>query len=64
MGLIERDKCERSVKNQDLKVEQVDFMTSLQLSREKQLVKRATCRAHDWKIKSHARLDFSRLSHG
>ena len=64
MGLIKRDECERSVKNQDSKVEQVDFVTSLRLSRKMQPVKKATCRAHDWKIKSHARLDFSRLSQG
>ena len=64
MGLIKRDECERSVKNQGSKVEQEDFVTSLRLSREMQPVKRATCKAHDWKIKSHARLDFSRLSRG
>ena len=47
VGLIVRDECERSVKNQVSKVEQVDFTTGLQLSRKKQLAKRATCRVHD-----------------
>jgi len=42
----------------------MDFATGSQLSREKQPAKRATCRAHDWKMKSRARLDFSRLSRG
>ena len=60
--LIVRDECERLVKNQASKVEQVDFAIGLRLSREKQPAKRATCRAHDWKMKSHARLDFLRLS--
>ena len=60
--LIVRDECERLVKNQASKVEQVDFATGLRLSREKQPAKRATCRAHDWKMKSQARLDFLQLS--
>ena len=52
VGLIVRGKCERSVKNQGSKDEQVDFATG---SRE------ATCekaigKAHDWKMKSRARL--------
>jgi len=59
VGLIVKDECERSVRNQASKVEQVDFANGSQLSREKQPAKRATCRAHDWKMKSHARLDFS-----
>ena len=60
--LIVRDECERLVKNQVSKVEQMDFATGLRLSRKKQPAKKTTCRAHDWKMKSHARLDFSRLS--
>ena len=40
--LIVRDECERPIKNQASKVEQVDFVTSLRLSREKQPAKRAT----------------------
>ena len=47
VGLIVKDECERSVKNQASKVEQVDFATSLRQSREKQPSKRVTCRAHD-----------------
>ena len=39
MGLIVRDECERSVKNQASKVEQVDFVTSSRLSCEKQPAK-------------------------
>ena len=45
--LIVRDECERLVKNQASKVEQVVFATGSQLSREKQPMKRATCRAYD-----------------
>ena len=71
VGLSVRHECERSVKNQALKVEQVDFATrtsgfcnwlassSREVTREK-----VTCRAHDWKIKSHARLSISQLSRG
>ena len=62
VGLFIRDECERSVKNQVSKVKQVDFMTGSRLSRKKQLAKRAVCRVHDGKMKSRARLDFSRLS--
>ena len=40
MGLIVRDECERSVKNQASKVEQVDFTTGSQVAREKQLAKK------------------------
>ena len=60
VGLIVRDECERSVKNQASKVEQVDFATG---SREA-THKKATCRAHDWKMNSHARLSFLQQSHG
>ena len=52
VGLSVRDECEKSVKNQVLKVEQMDFVTgSREVTREK-----ATCRVHDWKLKSCARL--------
>ena len=64
VGLIVSDECERSMKNQASKVVQMDFAIGSNLSRKKQLAKRATCRAHDWKMKSHVRLDFSRLSRG
>ena len=37
--LIVKDECERLVKNQVSKVEQVDFATGLRLSHEKQPVK-------------------------
>ena len=40
MGLFVRDECERSVKNQASNDELVKFMTSLQVARKKQLVKR------------------------
>ena len=60
--LIVRNECEKLVKNQTSKVEQMDFTTGLRLSRDKQLVKRAMYRAHDWKMKSRARLDFLQLS--
>ena len=56
VGLIVMDECERSINNQASKVEQVDFVTGLRLSREKESAKRVTCRAYDWKMKSHARL--------
>ena len=39
-GLSVRDECERSVKNQDSKVESVDFATSLRVAHKKQLAKR------------------------
>ena len=52
VGLIVRDECERSMKNQVSKDEQVDFAnSSREATREK-----AMCRAHDWKMKSRARL--------
>ena len=47
VGLIVRDECERSMKNQASKVEQVDFATGSQLSHEKQPAKRATYKAYD-----------------
>ena len=59
MGLFVRDECERLVKNQTSKVESVDFATS---SREA-THENAICGAHDWKMKSYARLSFLRLSH-
>ena len=58
VGLFVRDECERSVKNQVSKNESVDFATS---SREATCEK-ATCGAHNWKMKSRARLLISRLS--
>ena len=58
VGLIVRDECERSVKNQVSKVDQVDFATGSLLSCEKQPTKRVTCRSHDWKMKGRARLSF------
>ena len=47
MGLIVRDKCERSIKNQASKDEQMDFATGSLVACEKQPTKKATCRAHD-----------------
>ena len=41
VGLTVRDKCERSVKNQASKVEQVDFATRSRVAREKQLMKKS-----------------------
>ena len=59
MGLIVRNEYERLVKNQVSKVELVDFATSSrEATREKD-----TCGAHDWKMKSRAKLSISRLSH-
>ena len=57
MGLFVRDECERSVNNQASKYELVQFMTS---SKEATCEK-ATCEAHEWKLKSHARLSSSRV---
>ena len=59
VGLFVKDECERSMKNQASKDELVEFATS---SREVTCEK-ATCRAHDWKIKSRAKLSFLRLFH-
>ena len=53
--LFVRDECERLVKNQALKDELVDFAIS---SREATCEK-TMCGAHDWKLKSHARLSDS-----
>ena len=58
VGLFVRDECERSVKNQTSKVESVDFATS---SREA-THENAICGAHDWKMKSYARLSIFKLS--
>ena len=55
VGLMVRDECERSVKNQASKDKQVDFVTGLREA----TCEKATCRAHDWKMKSRARLSFS-----
>ena len=71
MGLFVRDECERSVKNQVSKDESVDFATSSRLAHEKQLASssreatcvKAMCGAHDWKLKSHARLSDSQVFH-
>ena len=52
VGLFVRDECERLVKNQASKDELVEFASrSREATREK-----ATCEAHDWKLKNHARL--------
>ena len=59
VSLFVRDECERSVKNQALKDESVDFAAS---SRE-ETHEKETCGAHDWKMKSRARLSISWLSH-
>ena len=61
VSLFVRDECERSVKNQASKMNQC----SSRLAREK-LMRRVTCEkakceAHDWKLKSHARLSSSRV---
>ena len=57
MGLFVRDECERSVNNQASKYELVQFTTSSkEATREK-----ATCEAHDRKLKSHAGLSSSRV---
>ena len=52
VGLFVKDECERLVKNQISNDESVDFETSSrEATREK-----ATCGAHDWKMKSRAKL--------
>ena len=55
VGLFVRDECKRLVKNQTSKCELVKVVTS---SREATHEK-ATCEAHDWKLKNHARLSSS-----
>ena len=52
VGSFVRDKCARSIKNQASKDEIMEFTAS---SREETWEK-AKCGAHDWKLKSHARL--------
>ena len=57
VGFFVRDECERLVKNQVSKDELVDFASSSQeVTHEK-----ATCRAYDWKLMSHARLSDLRV---
>ena len=58
MGLFVRDKYERSVKNQASIVEYGDFAISSQEATHE----KATCRAHDWRMKSRVRLSISLLS--
>ena len=52
VGSFVRDECARSIKNQASKDEIMEFTAS---SREETWEK-AKCGAHDWKLKSHARL--------
>ena len=52
MGLFVSDECERSMKNQASKDESVQFATSLREATSE----KSMCEAHDWKLKSHARL--------
>ena len=52
VGLFVRDECERSVKNQASKDESMQFASSSWEATHK----KATCEAHDWKLKSYARL--------
>ena len=57
VGLFVRDECKRSVKNQASKGESVEVATSSQET----TCEKAICEAHDWKLKSHARLSSSRV---
>ena len=57
VGLYVRDECERLVKNQASNDKLVQFANS---SREATHEK-ATCEAHDWKLKSHAKLSSLRV---
>jgi len=50
---IVRDECE---KVRRLKLQRMNKWFS-RVSREKLTCEKATCRAHDWKMKSHARLE-------
>ena len=59
VGLLVRDECDRSVKNQASKDESVEFATS---SREATYEK-TTYGAHDWKLKSHTKLSTSQVFH-
>ena len=51
--LIVRDECERVWR---LKLKRMNKWIS-RVSREKLTCERVTCRAHDWKVKSHASLE-------
>ena len=57
VGLFVRYEYERSVKNQASKDESMQFASSSWEATRK----KATCEAHDWKLKSHARLSSSRV---
>ena len=59
VGLFVRDECERSMKNQASKNESMQFASSSQEA----TWEKATCEAHNWKLKSHARLSSSRVFH-
>ena len=51
MSLFVRDECERLMKNQISKDELVEFASSSQEA----TLEKATCEAHEWMLKSHAR---------
>ena len=57
VGLFVRNECERSMKNQVSKNESMQFVSS---SREA-IWEKATCEAHDWKLKNHAKLSSLRV---
>ena len=59
VGFFVRVECERLVKNQVSKDELVDFASiSQEVTHEK-----ATCKAYDWKLMSHARLSDLQVFH-
>ena len=57
VGLSVKDECERLMKNRASKVESMDFATGLWVA-----IREKTMCAHDWKMKSCARLSFLWLS--
>ena len=62
VGLIVKDECERSVKTQASKDEQVDFTTSFRLSREKLTCEKSHVQSTWLEDEESSRLYFLRVS--
>ena len=61
MGLFVIDECERLVKNQVSKMNQCSSRLACEKLTRRVTHEMAMCEAHDWKLKSHARLSSLRV---